>query len=638
LAQSNSSLRSQKLFDISSLGQPELSFWHRRDLAAGDGLFVEVSTDGASWTEVWSYAYCASGNADVTAPDSNGSPADCTQFNRQLGWERVSVPMGAHTGAPFYLRFRVQADGDGNQGDGAWIEDIRLGNYTETPYTIQPTRFFDDMTDSANWYLGGTWNTSTDNPYAGASAITDSPGGSYTHDTWSVLELRQPIDLAGITADQQPILTWWDRYALEEGDYARVQVSRWNGGAWSNWNAWQELAQHYFDTNTAWNRHMLDLSEYAGEKIRLRFVLDALQTSDVADGWTIDNVSVELYNPTTHSLPFIEDADNLVGWLPGGTWGTSLGQGTGTGGLDADPPGSWTATFYDFTTCPGTDAADRATAAINGTCGTPYAGNPVTLDEVQFACAATQSPDPSGTCVADASAWQTDNFAARFVRSFTVPATAQHSFNVSHNDGARLYVYPASGSISDSLVPEVFNDAHWITTAIDPVTFTVDMPIDAGEYIIELWYFEDTGNASITLDISRPSMAFYARSEGAYDDMLLTLDGLIDLTGAANPTLSWYEQYNLTNNTSCVEIEVALPYYRADEWATVYGPVCGTASDTAWEPAQSVTLLADLQGLEDAEHGTLTLSGEDALMALRFRLYADAAGNEWWVEDIRIDP
>ncbi len=631
LHQSSSSLRSQKVFDISSLTQPELSFWHRRDLAANDGLHVDVSTDyGATWTTIWSREYCASGSTTETAPDSNGNPVSCTLFNQQLGWERISIDMGAHTGAPFYLRFRMDAMSDSAVAGGAWIDDIRLANYTETPHTIQPTRFFDGMEDAGNWYLGGSWDTTLADSYAGAASMTDSPNTSYTTGTWSVLQLRQPISLAGITAAQNPTLSWWDRYALEQYDYARVQVSAWVGPAWSDWTGWQEVAQHYMDTNTAWNRHSVDLSEYAGQKIRLRFVLDALNLPDVADGWYIDNVAVELSSPTIHSVPYSEDANSLTGWFPGGTWTTNLGMGIGTIDLGA---GSWNAYFHDLEDADCTGYAQgpaRATAAITGQCDAAYASNPVALGAVNFACAAGQTPDPTtGAC--SATPWKSDYLAIRFVRTFNVTEAGQFSFDVTHNDGAQLYVYPASGSRGAPVLDRWLEVSGTITPSA-----TVDMDLAAGSYIIELWYFETTGNSSITLGITRPDMAFYARTTGAYDDMLLTLDGLIDLNGITTPSMSWAEQYSLTSNESCIAIEMALPYYRTDRWVSAFEPVCGPADSAGWQLRSIPNLRTRLQTLESAAYGPLTISGNNARMALRFRLYADAPDNEWFVDNIVI--
>lgn len=632
LHQSDSSLRSQQRFDLSAMVDPELSFWYRRALGVNDGLYAEVSSDfGATWTTIWSREYCGSGATSETAPDSTGTPVDCSLFNEQLGWERVSVNLGAYTGTPFYLRFRLDALDDAGIGDGTWIDDISIASY---PYTASSHSlpFTDDMDDTTNWHLGGTWDTTFAEQYAGAASITDSPIGPYTTSTWSILELQQPISLAGVVAADQPMLSWWDRYALAQYDYARVQVSTFTGPEWSAWGPWEELDQHYFETNTSWNQHMVDLSAYAGQRIRIRFVLDALNLVNVDDGWYIDEIEVALHNPTIYTVPFTESADSLARWIPGGNWNTSaIALGSGTSGLSA---GAWSAYFYDLTggVCTGlADDAARAEAALTGTsaCGTPYGSNPVALGDVQFTCAPGETPDPvSGAC--SATPWIADHLGILFTRTFTVTEPGQYSFTVAHDDGARVYVYP----VGDPRPATPALD-RWFDTVPPTPSGIVDTDLVAGDYTVEVWYYKSVGESVITLDIDRPSLSFYGETTGAFDDMFLTLDGLIDLDGVANPALSWFERYDLLNTESCIVVEVALPNYRSDQWATAAGPFCGAASQPAFAAQTVPNLLTVLQTLEDiADHGALTISGDDALMALRFRLYGDVANNEWWIEDI----
>ncbi|GAB4573838.1 MAG: hypothetical protein Kow0077_17490 [Anaerolineae bacterium] len=626
----SSSLRSQKRFDISALTNPELSFWYRRDLGINDGLWVEVSTDlGATWTPVWSSEYRGSGT-NPEAPDSTGGELSWTEFNRQLAWERVSIDMSAYTAQPFYLRFRMDAMSDPGVGDGVWIDDISINSYSETPHTLP---FSDDMEGTNNWYMGGTWENSVEDAHAGGFAMNDSVGGNYATDTWSILQLKEPLDLTGVAPADMPVLTWWDRYALAQYDYARVQVSTWTGPGWNDWSAWQEIHQSYFETNTAWARHQVDLSAYAGQKIRLRFVLDALSDANVADGWYIDDVSVAAYNPTVYTLPFIEDADSLDGWLVGGSWTTSAAaRGTGTGGLSA---GAWNAYFYDLEggTCAGGTDAEKAAEVLDGSptpCGTAYASNPVALGDVQFLCGAGEAPDPvTGAC--SATPWKAEHLAIRFERTFTVSEAGQYDFTVTHNDGTRLYIYPVSDSRgTPSTDPGLWGDVP-DAQPLTPQTFSVALA--AGDYIIELWYYQNTGVSSIALDIDRPSQSFYGRTANNADDMAITLDGVIDVNGVTTLTLEWYQQYDLSDGQACVTPQVSLPYRELDRWVDVYSaPICGAASTGSWQ-LQTEDIRA---ALESIFGGPITFTGNDRYLGLRFSIYADTAGEELWIEDISV--
>ncbi|NPV65872.1 MAG: tandem-95 repeat protein [Anaerolineae bacterium] len=647
---SNSSLQTAKRFNLAAGGatQPELSFWYRRDIAATDAFYVEISTDmGATWQTIWSYQYRSNdGSTNPEAPDSTGtSGVPWVEFNRQLAWERVSVDMTPYISTPFYLRFRMDARADTAVGDGVWLDDIRLAEYTglTSPHTLP---FSDDMEGTTNWRLGGSWNLSNESRHGGTYALTDSPNISYTTDTWSVLELIKPIDLRGLGANDFPILYWWDRFALSQYDYARVQVSVWNGPGWSNWSAWTEISQHYYNTVLSWDRRQADLRPFKGKLVRIRFVLDALQQDSVADGWWIDDVSVQLYNPTiTPYTSFYEDADSLAGWVPDGTWGISGITRSAGSGSGAFGPGSWSAYFYDleqYGTCGGATDAQRAEKAMLGQtfptgtgCSqnlgatyTPYGGGPVPLSAVNFNCSAGAIPHPDGTC--STTSWKTgyDHFAIKFVRAFTVPATRQYDFSVTHNDGARLYIYPA-GPYTNPVIN------RWMDTEPLTPTDAVSVTLGPGAYTIELWYYDNTGPAAIQLNTAVPSFSFHDSPLGSYayrDDMSLTLDGLIDLTGATQPVLSWYESYDLADETTCVVPEISLPYVSFNRWVAVATEVCGPATSTTWQLRE-----APLRALIQSRFGlTPPYTGNNALLALRFRLSAlgTATADGWWVDDI----
>jgi hypothetical protein len=137
--------------------------------------------------------------------------------------------------------------------------------------------FFDDFTAGTDgWTLqGGNWGL-TSTAYSAPSALTDSPGGNYGDD-WNA---TATID-GSYTASR---LVFWHRYDIESGwDYGYVQVSA-DGGGW-------ETLETYTGTQNAWQEVAVDLSQYAGQDLRFRFLLD----SDywiTEDGWYLDDVMI----------------------------------------------------------------------------------------------------------------------------------------------------------------------------------------------------------------------------------------------------------------------------------------------------------------------------------------------------------
>jgi hypothetical protein len=77
-------------------------------------------------------------------------------------------------------------------------------------------------------------------------------------------------------------LSFWHMREIESGyDYGRVQIS--TGGSYST------LAS--FDGNSGWIQHEIPLDSYAGQSIRLRFMMET-DYSVTYDGWYIDDVLI----------------------------------------------------------------------------------------------------------------------------------------------------------------------------------------------------------------------------------------------------------------------------------------------------------------------------------------------------------
>ena len=147
--------------------------------------------------------------------------------------------------------------------------------------------FFDSFSaGTGNWtFSGGQWGL-TGTAHTAPYALTDSPSGSYGNN-WNAT--------ATINGTYQASrLLFWHRYSLEEGyDYGRVQVSP-NGGGW------QTLAS-YDGTHTSWEQVDLDLSQFAGQNLSVRFQVQTdVYVTD--DGWYLDDVQL-LGNASSNGVP-----------------------------------------------------------------------------------------------------------------------------------------------------------------------------------------------------------------------------------------------------------------------------------------------------------------------------------------------
>jgi hypothetical protein len=227
--------------------QPYLSFWERHSFGANSHGFVEVSTDGTSWTRL----------ADVTG----FSPV----------WKQVRIDLSAYQFAPsVWVRFRMW--GGGTQGEGWYIDDVRIEENTAGD---EPYPFYDGMEDSvvttglwhsSSWELdgpgalgGGMWSGTAD----GRRGMSDA-----LRYVTPCMSLAGTIDLTSAVAPQLVFwhqTPWWGTGNSQPGAFVDIQPE---GGTWTQ--VWSTGAPP-----STWTRIQVDLSAYASSKIRVRFRVSA---------------------------------------------------------------------------------------------------------------------------------------------------------------------------------------------------------------------------------------------------------------------------------------------------------------------------------------------------------------------------
>jgi hypothetical protein len=136
--------------------------------------------------------------------------------------------------------------------------------------------FTDDMeSGTGNWTTEGSWGLTASEAHSGSYSLTDSPGGSYPDQSSTAAYLNGSFKATG--------LSFWHRYGIESGyDYGRVQISA-DGGPWTTLGS--------YTGNSGWVQASFDLSEFAGQDISIRFVMET-DYSVTDDGWYIDDVTL----------------------------------------------------------------------------------------------------------------------------------------------------------------------------------------------------------------------------------------------------------------------------------------------------------------------------------------------------------
>jgi len=136
--------------------------------------------------------------------------------------------------------------------------------------------FADDFTDgTGNWILDGNWGLSG-TAYSPPNSLTDSPSGEYPNYYSGTATIDGEFYASA--------LSFYHRYDIEEGyDYGRVQVSA-DGGAW-------QTVASYDDVQNSWQQVNIDLGQFAGQALRIRFLMET-DSWVTEDGWYIDDVEV----------------------------------------------------------------------------------------------------------------------------------------------------------------------------------------------------------------------------------------------------------------------------------------------------------------------------------------------------------
>lgn len=267
---------------------PELTFYHRRDIASTDDFRIEwkrVDEADTAWRPLWMYRY--------TMATASGSPSARTARNNAWEFTRVSLyPIlkqiatdgggapGVGTGAALrdddiMLRFALNADGSSNAG-GVYVDDIRvderstqvvklwsnsqnrtdpfngqsLGVGTGAAFSAEP----DFVSTNQEWWevfrVGSGWTAVNYQANGGALSFHDSaqngqdkaPSGYrnvnteiddfgdpawYTpHNTYNVIEFEPIIDLRGVQGEAEaPMMSFWTRYHIGTADFIRVEIS-----------------------------------------------------------------------------------------------------------------------------------------------------------------------------------------------------------------------------------------------------------------------------------------------------------------------------------------------------------------------------------------------------------------------------
>jgi hypothetical protein len=173
--------------------------------------------------------------------------------------------------------------------------------------------FADTMDSMNNWVSGtnnsipSTWAVNPNNKQQGTASLATVPVGQYAQNIDSYIETA--VDLRGT---EWPVLSFWDRYGLNSGDWIRLEISATGGPTIYPYGT-------YESSRSEWRQQRIDLSQWKGlGNVKLRFRLASDNAPTPGEGWFIDDLTVS-ENPNRNNPltpPFTEDFESgATGWL-----------------------------------------------------------------------------------------------------------------------------------------------------------------------------------------------------------------------------------------------------------------------------------------------------------------------------------
>lgn len=565
---------------------------------------------------------------------------------------RMSVNSGAGRNDGVYLDNIRIAERD-EQSHALWTTGQTRNSIAGTPYrnryntadTLGNGTEFLDFDNAALfpnlWSIGGDWEaitweqrdglysfhvastvpTDLNNRAPSINATIPNPmlgnNGDLRLDTFNVLQMRTIIDLRGTMNTERPILYFWSRHFAGSADYFQVQISAEDPAPITctinsvidpnmrqcyerqlGWGPWTTVWQAVNSRNYAWTRQQIDLSPYArtttrdGQRIRIRFVADALDGATRRDGWYIDDVQVRLYNPDTIRIgkvagttTFFDSARNTVNWIREGHWGLTPAVFRGSGGGPSSLNSTWTYEIWNW----GTSGPNRVSLSCGSLATNVCVGRALdgTLTGNNFTAAnrwdtgvVTEIRENWGSSGPRRSDGQriTDRFAYRW--TLTTPASGinpgRYSFITSADDGVRLRYFKTNNTPLPPALPDdppAYSNPPWniVNNWQDQgrTTTVSSARIEAfTQYTFVMEYYESTGDASVQLSLGSFSFSFTAaqpvgsgrlaseqRPAEARASYSMILNRALDLSQAVAPILSYYTYYEL-GGAAQVEVSV----------------------------------------------------------------------------------
>ncbi len=267
-------------------------FWQWFSYAGGEVGYIQLSYYDENLGE-WS-DFSNVGNSIV-----NSSPA----------WSRGGVDITEFAGEMVRIAFYHTAHYY-SESYGWYIDNIEI--IQKVPGFIGgfEAGWNDWYTDRGVWQVGIP-TAGPDSAYGGVRCAGTILGGSYPSDTDSRL-ISATLNLPEIGGGDEIFFCFRHWLSYAGGEAAYVQVSVYNDST-SDWSSWETI-DNQLDNSSVWSYVCRELTDYAGETVRIAFFHTAHYYSE-SSGWYIDNIEFSGFTPPPPPPPCEATFNSATGEL-----------------------------------------------------------------------------------------------------------------------------------------------------------------------------------------------------------------------------------------------------------------------------------------------------------------------------------
>jgi len=153
---------------------------------------------------------------------------------------------------------------------------------------------FEDNCDLMDNWTSPKWSVTTASYHTPTGSITDSRVGHYQDNENNIVTMINPVDIPETT---YAVLSFWTKWELESGyDYVKIEIKPEGASTWTalagKYTKTGTDNQPYYDGFSTWINEEVDLTDYAGQSIKLRFRLHS-DEGYTEDGYYFDDLKIE---------------------------------------------------------------------------------------------------------------------------------------------------------------------------------------------------------------------------------------------------------------------------------------------------------------------------------------------------------